>query len=236
MRYLFNSEFSPLMNRIGFIKADIDLVVAAFTEWFFNTPQSNKGRPITKTGNLSVRQLLKELLPFYFPVKYAFIPTRSNWLAYVDNRSLECGSAGFTRKIGSLLNVQSLEIGAWEKNWWNDPKPVNGWGGGFFTLNNCNDVIRSVSLMYDDTWDFDVAGEPLPFEEIDRYAEKFAKNRFTPEMLERYCKAMGIDFFNEDFYAPEGTTSFLIEETRPPWPNEIPVSFEKMRANYKWSD
>ena len=56
---------------------------------------------------------------------------------------------------------------------------------------------------YDDGWEFGANGPPLPFEESERYNERRIRDRFTDEMLERYCAQLGIDLFNENFYGPE---------------------------------
>jgi len=60
---------------------------------------------------------------------------------------------------------------------------------------------RSIAAIYDgDRWRFDTDGEPLPFEERVRYAARRLRDRFTSDMLERYCRALGVDAFNGRFY------------------------------------
>lgn len=49
-------------------------------------------------------------------------------------------------------------------------------------------------------WLFEAKGEPLPFEETPSYARRKVRDRFTPEMLEAYCRAIGLDPFNAAFY------------------------------------
>lgn len=44
----------------------------------------------------------------------------------------------------------------------------------------------------DGRWSFDNDGEPFPFEELDRYSARRIRDRFTPEMLERYLLALGV--------------------------------------------
>jgi hypothetical protein len=84
-------------------------------------------------------------------------------------------------------------------------------------------------LSDQDGWEFDNYGEPLPFEDVEKYKEKFARNRFTPEMLDTYLNECGIDFFNEDFYMPHGSKAYIIEQVRLPFENEVPMSLEEMR-------
>ena len=43
-------------------------------------------------------------------------------------------------------------------------------------------------------------GTPLPFEQTEKYTERLKKNRLTVEMIEEYCKHLGISLFDLDFY------------------------------------
>jgi len=72
---------------------------------------------------------------------------------------------------------------------------------------------RSVAAANDGgRWTFIAEGEVQSFEETDVYREKTIRDRFTPEMLERYCRAMDISIFDEGFYGPHG---LLIETVYP---------------------
>jgi hypothetical protein len=53
-------------------------------------------------------------------------------------------------------------------------------------------------------WSFQQTGEPQPFEDLAAYQRRRIRDRFTPEMLETYCEALGIRPFDEDFYLPSG--------------------------------
>jgi len=63
--------------------------------------------------------------------------------------------------------------------------------------------IRTVHASFDGShWVFDAIGTPQDFEEIDAYQAPRVRDRFTSEMLERYCKALGLDVFNPQAYGP----------------------------------
>jgi hypothetical protein len=51
-------------------------------------------------------------------------------------------------------------------------------------------------------WQFRATGNPQPFEKSDRYLAEKKAERFTSEMLDEYCHALGIDLFDESFYGP----------------------------------
>lgn len=44
----------------------------------------------------------------------------------------------------------------------------------------------------DNKWYFGNTGIIIPFEEIEKYKAKKIKDRFTPEMLNRYAQHLGI--------------------------------------------
>lgn len=68
--------------------------------------------------------------------------------------------------------------------------------------------VRAIEVVYDDRWIFGTSGTEQPFEEIEAYKSRRKRDRFTSEMLDRYCKALGVDVFNPDAYGPD---SFFIE-------------------------
>jgi hypothetical protein len=51
-------------------------------------------------------------------------------------------------------------------------------------------------------WVFGEMGDPFEFEDLAVYKARKIRDRFTPEILEKYLKELGLDAFNEDFYLP----------------------------------
>lgn len=67
------------------------------------------------------------------------------------------------------------------------------------------DSLRAVTLTQDvDGWTFGANGPVQPFEETARYGARRVRDRFTADMLERYCAALGISLFDTDWYGPRG--------------------------------
>jgi hypothetical protein len=54
-----------------------------------------------------------------------------------------------------------------------------------------------------DGWEFAAEGEVQPYEQTENYRKRRITDRFTAEMLESYCGALGLDLFNPDFYGKE---------------------------------
>jgi hypothetical protein len=77
--------------------------------------------------------------------------------------------------------------------------------------------IRSIHVSNDiGGWQYSAEGEIQPYENIRSYQKRTVTDRLTPEMLESYCGALGIDLFNADFY---GSQSLLTHTKRTNSPN-----------------
>jgi len=74
--------------------------------------------------------------------------------------------------------------------------------------------VRSVQLSRDgDKWHWVVTGTPQPYEALSRYEAPRVTDRFTPQLLNDYLVALGVNAFDETAYGPGG---FLVESVRPP--------------------
>jgi hypothetical protein len=64
--------------------------------------------------------------------------------------------------------------------------------------------IRSIAIRNDVSgWEFAAKGEVQPYEQTENYGRRNIVDRLTPEMLESYCAALGIELFNADFYGEQ---------------------------------
>ena len=64
--------------------------------------------------------------------------------------------------------------------------------------------VRTVAAAYDgNRWVFVATGTEQAFEESQAYQARRIRDRFTSDMLERYCQALGIDVFNPHAYGPD---------------------------------
>ena len=79
---------------------------------------------------------------------------------------------------------------------------------------------RSISAANDGgRWVFSATGTVRPYENIAQYDAPRVRDRFTPEMLEKYCVALGIKLFDADFYGPDA----ILIEVNDPLPRHHPV-------------
>lgn len=230
MKHLFDSKFAPLTDCMGFVNVDIDTALKEYLDWCMPLMKRNGNDIKTIEWYNSFTFSLLELMPFNFPEKILLFSTDSSWTGYLENVTRT--ETGRIKRISEPLNCKSIEVGVWPSK---SGKVINNWGGGFFSLNQGNELIRLMMLSRQDRgWEFDNYGEYLPFEEVEKYNEKLARNRFTPEMLDRYLKHYGIDFFNEEFYMPPGSKAYIIEIVRPPYPNEVSETLEEVRKKLRY--
>ena len=223
MKFLFDGKYAPLTDGMAFIEAHIEDVVKAFYRWIENITMPDKKTSKQKHEGTFEALLIKSL-PFKYPWKDIFFETKSRWTGFYQN--IGRTEISHASVVGRYANAQVIGAEAWISD---HGRKVNGWGGAFYLFKG-NDLIRHMMLSDQDRWEFDNFGEPFPFEDVEKYKEKFIRNRFTPEMLDKYLKEFGIDFFNEDFYMPPGSTAYIIEQIRPPYnENDKPMSLEEMR-------
>ena len=168
-----------------------------------------------------------------------FLPTRSNWTAYFENgwrgndvsavsvlnRRLGCRvirAAYIPHTIRKTPTGQRGRYGATILEIY-AAKPIAG-----SPLN----VQRSIYVANDGgRWKFGAHGEPLPFEQMERYQAKTIRDRFTPDMLDDYLRHLGIVFFSADFYSV-AQPAYLISKQGPTYPGVKEYSLEEARAHF----
>jgi hypothetical protein len=78
------------------------------------------------------------------------------------------------------------------------------------------------------TWMFAADGTEQTFEESQKYNARRIADRFTNEMLERYCEALGIRLFDGSFY---GTQAAVINTIQKLTPGSPVMSLEEARKH-----
>lgn len=65
-----------------------------------------------------------------------------------------------------------------------------------------SNYVRAISLTQDGArWSFYADDKPvLDFEEVEAYSSRKVRDRFTLDMLKRYCAALGLHPFDREFY------------------------------------
>lgn len=168
---------------------------------------------------LPLEQSLLKMEPLTTPHrKRLLISTQSIWTAYFDNGIN--GGDPFT-PIGYLsqqLRCRGLAVTCVPHTLVNDSKDARGtYGAVQFRLfapepRDFLNIERSIVAMNDGgKWIFETSGSAQLFERVERYKAKRIRDRFTDELLEEYCQALGIKLFDSDFYGPAGVLIEILD-------------------------
>lgn len=199
MRTLLDEQYAPITSRIGFINLPIDDATEVFVGW-------RRGLygdvTVTDVGGDGFPLALHRLEPLELPSSpRELLVEMGAWTAYFD-----CGLHGtdpigpvsvmcqFARCRGMAIRVipdTGLRLGAvsWELFADHPTSFLN--------------YERSITLVNQGTrWVFETYGMPLPFEDLERYKRRRARDRFDSAMAEAYSRAVGVDAFDRDAYGP----------------------------------
>jgi hypothetical protein len=225
---LFNDTMFPLTSSIGFLEVDCQTVAKEYASWM----QSLVGM-LGPYKQWKVKGDLKSVLLQLQPLRsdrVVFVPTQSNWTALFGNSSQEFDVSSKIRVLSRRLKCRSIRATAAPHTYRANRKggARGRYGGVTFELIDPAKLppgspircYRGISAANDGgRWTFDLLNTQLPFEEPEYYTAKRVKDRFPPELLERYLKAMGIRIFEPDFYMPVGQQAIMFqiyEEGLPP--------------------
>ena len=149
-------------------------------------------------------------------VRELFLATDSSWTAYFDN-----GVVIRERIAPVTLLCQQLECRGLvaECTPSMDDAPIRAESVQFELIaphpTHCLNHLRTIYATKESrNWCFGASGPVQPYERPERYAERRIADRFTPEMLEEYCAAIGIRYFDETFYGSRGILIHLSPSSR----------------------
>lgn len=187
------TEYGPLTWTIGFVDAPLSEVRDAASTWLREVRDA--GRPV-ELGVGSLPSFLSQLEPLSFTwTKLLLQQTRSPWTALLLNNSRGADAVNPVSHLCELLAVRGLVLSDIPQLEDADGRvscygqvglDLFSAGPGYFlnherTVHASNDGGR---------WVFTERGTPQPFEEPAAYRVRRVRDRFTPEMLVRYARAL----------------------------------------------
>jgi len=201
----FYHQWAPLTWCLGFLEAPLSVVETTILPWMGATRARVEG---------NTAEFFARLPPLTgMPARVMWCTTQSNWIAYVDSgyrgsspsaplgylsRAIGCRGVVATCVPHTLVGSGKVAKGAYGAVQLEllGPKPTTE--GGL----NC---LRSISVARDAgrKWAFCESGQRLSFEETDNYDTPDVRQRFTPDMLVRYCSNFGIELYDRAFYGPD---------------------------------
>lgn len=217
MKTLASEQFAPITSAIGFLELPLADATQAMTAWM---RELSARVSVTSLGEQfpAVLHHVEPLVGGARP-RRMLVSVGQRWTAYFD-----CGLRGTdaVSAVGHLclrLKCQGVAVRCSPRTPGGAGAPAR-YGSVQFELfgpirTDFINYVRTVYVAFNGSrWEFGADGVEQAFEEPDRYTARRIRDRFTSDMLERYCQALGIDVFNVDAYGPD---TVLVE-------SEIPVS------------
>ena len=225
MKALLNNGRAPVTFGAGYIEASFSECCNEFTSWWKRLGIEFE----TLSFEADLKEAMLRLEPLQMPQnRYLIAETRSCWTAIFSNSRLGSDVTSAVYSTCKALGCYGVTIQCSPSLTKRKGKKTSivSYAATSFTLEGPQETewlnqIRHVSARKDGgPWKFFQRGEVQPFEQVDQYENKHVRDRFTPEMLESYCAALGILAFDETFYRPK---SFLLHQltkfpsTSPRW-------------------
>jgi hypothetical protein len=230
MNTLLENRFAPLTYAIGFLESDFHHVADETVAW----QRSIFSQVETVEIESSLGEALSKLEPLITPPrKNLLLSTNSRWVAYFDNGINGGDPSSFVGYFAQRLKCRGLAVTcipglADDVPFANMHSSAVGFKLYAPEAREWLNLERSVSAVNDyGKWTFEATGSVQPFEKPDRYQARAVKNRFTPEMLEEYCSALGIRLFDGEFYGPAG---ILVKIGDPLPPEFVAISLAEAQS------
>jgi hypothetical protein len=206
MRTLFDERFAPITSSPGYLKLPLERAIDALVGW-------RRGLGVSVSvfetrGSLSETiRSLEPLVGGVYP-RELLVEVSDGWTAYFD-----CGIRGTDAVpvIGHLTRraaCEGLAIAAIPHTAVSIGATTGRRGSVQFQMfgpvqTDFLNYVRTVAVDHDgQKWVFTTQGKEQPFEEPEAYQSGLVRSRFTSEMLERYCLALGLKAFDATAYGP----------------------------------
>ena len=205
---LLDHALAPLTFNWGFLDASVEAVSDRYARWQRMILHRVKIAAI----DLPLAAALRQLEPLdRGSQRVLFLSTHGPWTACFDNGVSGGNPATIVGELSRQLRCRGVACSCIPNTLTRDDARKRGtWGAVKFTLfgpepREFLNVERSVSVINDVRgWEFKTIGTLQDFETPDRYAARSVADRFTPDMLDAYCRAVGIRLFDENFYGGTG--------------------------------
>jgi hypothetical protein len=208
MKYLLDNKLAPLTFQWGFLESSVDAVSTTYKRWQRKILHSVKVAAV----DMPLSDALRLLEPLdRGSQRVLFLSTKGNWSACFDNGVRGGNPTTIVGELSQQMKCRGVAVGCIPNTLSRaDGAKPGTWGAVKFTLfapekRDFLNIERSVSIINDvGGWEFNSIGTVQNFEQADRYLERRIADRLTSEMLENYCRALGINLFDEDFYGGPG--------------------------------
>ncbi len=226
LKALLDNRFAPITFRFGFVECPFHRFADAFASW--QKELDVKFGTTTEMAHFSapLSAALLRLDPLTTPLdRYLLVETQSEWTAIFSNGLRVNDVFSPVSYLAKVLGCRGLEISCTPDRSAVPRKDiVRPYGATTFSLYGpqktdwLNGIRRISAYNEGDHWVFEAEGEIQPYEKAENYQKRKIVDRFTPELLEAYCRALGIDPFEEEFYRSSCLLARTTKRASPPGP------------------
>ncbi len=212
---LLDEQWAPITSSIGFLELPLGKVAEGLVAWRDTLyPHAD---PVCLDGPLV------DLLPRLEPLTAGGCPRElvvqaGGWTAYFDNGFRGTDPVGVVSHLSEELTCRGLTATSVPHTIGLPGVSAGRAGQVLFELfvpweTDFLNFARTIGVTWDrNKWVFNSYGPELSFEEPATYRARRVRDRFTSDMLERYCRAVGVDVFNAHAY---GSQAVLVESAVP---------------------
>ncbi len=206
MKTLLSERFAPTTSSMGFLQLGLDDAVEALAGW----------RRSLLAGTVTVEESgdfpeclrrLEPLIPGARP-RELLVEASDGWTAYFDCLVRGTDAVSTIGYLSEAAGCQGLAVRVIPHTVGERGITEGRLGAVQFEMfgplrTGFLNYVRTISASHDGSrWVFHADGTEQWFEETDAYRARRVRDRFTSEMLERYCKALEIDVFDPARYGP----------------------------------
>jgi hypothetical protein len=172
---------------VSFVATDISRVLREYRSWL---PIS--GYICSEIVQPSPLFLLECITP---PNRCAFLETSERWTAYIDNDRIGNWPLSFLFCMAERLRTECVALALAVDS--ADPTEC---AFGYWDGRSGSVRSRTIELIRDSQWEFQQRGEPLPFEDVDRYAARRISERFSNNIVLDYASKLQIYLNDRSFF------------------------------------
>ncbi len=126
-------------------------------------------------------------------LRVLFWPVDQHWTIYFDNSGLGTDADAVMPVLSQRLAVDAVRVVMSQDLRDSSTGQIQSYPATIFEYYRAGLEQRHVYAANDGgKWRFGAAGDPFPFEDLQRYGTQPLRNRFTHEMLLAYLNALGI--------------------------------------------
>ncbi len=223
MKALLDNRFAPITFHVGFVECPVADLAQEFTRWRQETDDKFGTRIESSLLSASLPDAFLRLEPLTTPLdRYLLIETRSAWTAVFSNGLRVNDVFSPVSSLPTLLGCRGLAVMSVPDRSTKGAKDgVQVWGAVAFALYGSHKTgwlnrIRHIAVTNDVSGrQFTEDGEIQQYEQVENYRKRKVIDRFTVEMLDTYCRALGIEVFDASFYGGQCLVSHTATTTPP---------------------